>query len=229
MIVSHEHRYIFVRTRKTAGSSLELALSATCGPDDIVTPHPGDENDELREAVGGSGAQNYLIPYHRYTTRNVATLVVKRRRPELFDHMPARRIRSTVGSEVWNSYFKFAFVRNPWDAVISMYYWTHQGPDRPPMDAFLASEACTRLQRNVDIFTIDGEVAVDRLFRFEDLRESAAEIGARLELGEPLELPRAKSSHRADRRAYRDVLTDTQIARIGEMFGRELEITGYVP
>ena len=42
MIVSHDRRFIFVKTSKTAGTSVEMQLSVFCGPDDIVTP--GMEN-----------------------------------------------------------------------------------------------------------------------------------------------------------------------------------------
>ena len=44
MIISHEHKFIFLKTRKTAGTSIELALSQLCGPNDIITPiSPNDE------------------------------------------------------------------------------------------------------------------------------------------------------------------------------------------
>ena len=38
MIASFSCRFIFLKTRKTAGTSVELALSPACGPEDIVTP-----------------------------------------------------------------------------------------------------------------------------------------------------------------------------------------------
>ena len=37
MIISHRHRFIFVRTEKTAGSSVEQALAEVCGPEDVIT------------------------------------------------------------------------------------------------------------------------------------------------------------------------------------------------
>ena len=38
MIISHKYRFIFVKTLKTAGTSIEVFLSQHCGPDDVVTP-----------------------------------------------------------------------------------------------------------------------------------------------------------------------------------------------
>ncbi|MEL6382956.1 MAG: chondroitin 4-O-sulfotransferase, partial [Cyanobacteria bacterium J06626_18] len=32
MIISHEYKFIFLKTRKTAGTSIEIALSKFCGP-----------------------------------------------------------------------------------------------------------------------------------------------------------------------------------------------------
>src|SRR5690554_5738319 len=38
MIVSHRHKFIFIKTKKTAGTSIELALRQICGPEDIISP-----------------------------------------------------------------------------------------------------------------------------------------------------------------------------------------------
>ena len=37
MILSHKHKFVFVKNRKVAGTSVEVALSPHCGPDDILT------------------------------------------------------------------------------------------------------------------------------------------------------------------------------------------------
>src|ERR1044072_9375465 len=54
MIVSHEHKFIFLKTKKTAGTSIELALSALCDERDVITPLA--EIDEGLRA-GGRGAR----------------------------------------------------------------------------------------------------------------------------------------------------------------------------
>src|SRR3972149_2177310 len=50
MIVSHSHRFIFIKTRKVAGTSVDLFLSQFCGEEDIVTTLGPDE--KLREGMG---------------------------------------------------------------------------------------------------------------------------------------------------------------------------------
>ncbi len=48
MILSERHRFVFIKGRKVAGTSTEMALAALCGPDDIITPiSPIDERARL--------------------------------------------------------------------------------------------------------------------------------------------------------------------------------------
>ncbi len=57
MIVSHKHQFVFLKTRKSAGTSAEIALSKHCGPDDIITPL-SPEDEAMRRDLGYRGAQN---------------------------------------------------------------------------------------------------------------------------------------------------------------------------
>ena len=45
MIVSHKNRFIFLKTRKTAGTSIEISLRPYCGPDDIITRITEDDGN----------------------------------------------------------------------------------------------------------------------------------------------------------------------------------------
>jgi hypothetical protein len=57
MIVSHKHKFIFLKTKKTAGTSIELALSPFCGDSDILVPLARAE-ETLRMV---RGAQNWKL------------------------------------------------------------------------------------------------------------------------------------------------------------------------
>ena len=53
VIISHRHRFIFIKTGKTAGTSVEIALSKFCGPEDVITPiSPEDEATRKTSATG---------------------------------------------------------------------------------------------------------------------------------------------------------------------------------
>jgi hypothetical protein len=51
VIVSHRHRFIFIKTTKTAGTSVEMFLRQFCGPDDIVTSLRRDEEREVATLI----------------------------------------------------------------------------------------------------------------------------------------------------------------------------------
>lgn len=52
MILSLRHRFLFVRARKVAGTSVEMALSTLCGDDDIV-PAMIAVDERTRQQIGG--------------------------------------------------------------------------------------------------------------------------------------------------------------------------------
>lgn len=91
MIISHQHKFIFIKTRKTAGSSLEKILYNYLGEDDICTGSERDGTPKLNTTSDkGHSGYNYLRKHH---------------------------------PDSWNNYFSFAVERNPWDKMVSHYYW----------------------------------------------------------------------------------------------------------
>ncbi len=75
MIVSHKHKFIFLKTNKTAGTSIEIALSKFCGEDDIITRiSPKDE--QTRRDLGYRGAQNFQAPFRDYRPKERLDVIV---------------------------------------------------------------------------------------------------------------------------------------------------------
>ncbi|TDT44340.1 sulfotransferase family protein [Halospina denitrificans] len=231
MIISHKYGFIFLKTSKTAGTSVEIALSRFCGPDDIITPVSAD--DELkRQAAGGVAPQNYLVSPLRYTPFEWWKKLT-RGKPALrfYNHIPARKVKRRIGSDIWDRYYKFCIERNPWDRVISQYYWRQRnlGADQmPSIVEFLDSDDTRSLKRKgFQLYTLKGQVAVDKICRYESLEEDLEEVRQHLGLPEPLELPSAKSGIRKDKRHYSEVLSETEKDRIAELFKDEIELMGY--
>ncbi len=45
------------------------------------------------------------------------------RSPRIAKHAKAVEVRGLIGAARWEQYFSFAFVRNPWDLMVSSYHW----------------------------------------------------------------------------------------------------------
>lgn len=231
MIVSHKHKFIFLKTRKTAGTSVEIALSKVCGRDDVITRFgrtPTDDRDEVtRGTAGGRPSQNDALPLYAFTPKEAKDFLLRgRRAPIATAHFTAARTQRLVRKEVWNTYRKFAIERNPWDAMVSMYYFvTRDGLRDWTFDEFLASEQAKRLAGNWDNYAIGDQVVVDRVIRYENLAEDIADVAEWLGIGE-VELPRAKGGIRRSS-GYRDMYDDAQRERVAAMTSRTIAKFGY--
>ncbi len=227
MIVSHEHKFIFIKTAKTAGTSIEVFLSQQCGPDDIVTPiTPPIELHCPRnyEAVVSS------LPALRRRTTGLFPILRSARKQEdaFFNHMAAVLVKKRVSATVWRSYFKFCVERNPWDKVLSHF---HMAATRAggllTLDEYLAKG---RFPINYFRYTDrrGRRIIVDRVLRYEnlmaDLAEAFSQINVRFDGSLGL---RAKSEYRADRTPYQAVFNDAQRKIVEEAFAREIALHGY--
>ncbi len=227
MIISHKHQFIFIKTRKTAGTSIEIALSKFCGPDDIITPI-ASEDEDIRKELGYPGPQNFLLPIWKYGFGDVVKRVTKGKKLRFYNHISAGRVMDLVGHKMWDRYYTFCFERNPWDRIISDYYWVHKSEPRPSIQEFVRSKEVMGYKKaGYCNYLIDGEVGVDQVCKFENLGEELEAFRKRVGIPEPLELPRAKSQYRKDKRTYSEILNKEDRAYISELFHDEINRMGY--
>ncbi len=227
MIISHRHKFIFIKLRKTAGTSVEIALSKICGEQDVITPiTPKDE--QQRRQLGYRTAQNYRIPWQKYNRKDWAKFFLYQRRPAFFNHMPAKYIKRNLTKEVWDSYFKFCIDRNPWDKIVSDYYWRGEKAGYSSIMDYLNSGLRGRII-GYDMYSEYGIPIVDKVYRFEDLDEVMLDLNDRLQLNGTLQLPdyKAKSGFRKENSHYRDILTAEEVKLIQQIYAREIDFLGY--
>jgi hypothetical protein len=227
MILSHKYKFIFIKTAKTAGTSIEVFLSKHCGPKDIVTP--------IAPTVEGHQSRNYegfINPVPEILQRPGKLFSVLRHaitsRDKFYNHMPAREIKNRVPADVWNGYFKFCVERNPWDKVLSHYHM-HAARESGALslDEYLARG---RFPINYSRYTdrSSTKITVDRVLRYEKLMAELGEVFS--QLGIPFDgtlSVTAKSGYRSDRRPYQEVFNDEQRKIVEKAFAKEIKLHGY--
>ncbi|MCF7885837.1 MAG: sulfotransferase family 2 domain-containing protein [Candidatus Marinimicrobia bacterium] len=226
MIISHKYKFIFIKTKKTAGTSMDIALSKFCGPDDVITPLP-EKDEKLRKKVGGRPPQNTKVEWPNYTFQEWSRLLRKKRIPKCDEHWKAWRVRWWVGRKIWKNYYKFCFERNPWDKAISLYYWrTRNMNERIRLSRFLRSSRAHRLS-NFKLYSLFGRVIIDRIYKFENLNQALQDLAKKTNLPKKPKLPRAKASYRETQKHYSDLIDPRDKKFIANRCSREIDLLNY--
>lgn len=227
MIISHRYKFIFIKTHKTAGSSMEMALGPLCGPDDIIT------SMETNEGTGIP--RNYhadTVIGRNYAKSRLLRKVIDRRSPLLgawyWEHMPATRVRELIGEDIWNSYHKFCFERNPWEKVVSYYNWKKYGQEKetPPFKEYILTKS-HRLPRDGDLY-FDGETCLmDEVIDYKNFLQSFATLCEKLGIPYDGHMPREKTGVKQEKSDYRDYYDEETKEKVAEWFSREIRHMGY--
>jgi hypothetical protein len=226
MIISHKYRFIFIKTAKTAGTSIEVFLSQHCGPTDVVTPiYPHVEPHVARNFAGYFNPLPEIYSSRGKGFNHSVEDLIKRRR--FCNHLPAIKVRSRIDRGMWDEYFKFCVERNPWDKTLSDYYmrkWRSSG--QLSFDEYFAQQ---HFCLNYPMYTdYENNILVNRIVKYENLLNELLEIFDRLGIPFKGSLGvQAKSEYRLDRRPYQEIYTEEQKVIVQTVFDREIRMHGY--
>ena len=220
MIISHKHRFVFVKTTKTAGTSIEIALTRICGDQDIISRlHPDDE--KARQEQTGRGEQNSRI------------ILANGGHGRVVSHAPHSLAHKYLGQE-YPQYFSFAFERNPFDRVVSA--WSYIRKERQKRGEDVSSFTFENMvlnekrleglhRRGWGLYTRDDRLAVNQIYLYEELQDSLADILNRLGIKQKIALPQTKVTKR--KRDYREYYSARTRALVETHFRQELALFGY--
>jgi len=145
-------------------------------------------------------------------------------------HNSAKKIKQKISPEIWNNYFKFAFDRNPFDKMVSM-YWHRIGADD-----FKGTfkDFCIDCKNNPDkfpfgfrIYGIDNQIAVDFVGKYETLNKDFQYICKKLNLPCEGDLPKLRDQFRKDKRHYSEYYDDECKRIVEEHFSKQISYFKY--
>jgi hypothetical protein len=208
MILSYKPGFLFVHIDKAAGSSIGLALQPVA-----TRRNPS----RWRRRLIWLGALNRLGSY---------------RALEFPAHAHATVAKRCLPPEVYDGLFKFAFVRNPWDRLVSRYAYLLNNEKHPRhkfvrrmkgFEDYVAWELGRgRFFQHTYVTGPDGKLIVDFIGHYERLREDFEKVCARLKVS--ADLPRANASAHQD---YRTYYSPSTRELVGKYFQRDIELFGY--
>ncbi len=209
MLLSYEPAFLFVHIDKAAGSSIQLALQPYAAR---------STRSRLRRRLVWLGPLNRCGGLYRAL--------------EFPEHASARVARRCLPPGLYAGLFKFAFVRNPWDRLVSRYAYLLRSTDHPRhrlvsamkgFEDYLDWEIRRGKMFQYKYVTDErGRWLVDFVGYFERLHEDFAAACARLKV--EAQLPRANATAHRDYRTYYTPATRDLVAG---HFQRDIELLGY--
>ena len=201
-LVSHRHQFLFLKTKKTGGTSFEMLLEPYCAPEGHEVVH------RTTGLVSDEGAVGVRVGRKRIAhLREAGALPMSGNRTAdgkpiaYFSHMPAQKVRAAVGDDVWDRYFRVTSVRNPFTRPLSLYHHKVKNrrivaaPDfaniRSDFSDFVLGDA---FDNDYEITHIGRRPVYHDAFRLENRAADIVRLGERL--GIPLaaeDMPHAKN------------------------------------
>ena len=175
MIINHKYKFIFIKSFKTAGTSLEIALAKFCSENDIITTIV-EEDEKIRKKIGYSGPRN---------------------NKGFSEHMSALEIKKKLNKDIFNNYFKFVTIRNPFEQIKSAFYWHNESKKKEKkffifkkkpkeFDEFFKIKGYHIFEDEFNRYTESEKILVDFFIRYENLEDDLNKITNILKLPESL-------------------------------------------
>nr|NQU92415.1 sulfotransferase family 2 domain-containing protein [Bacteroidota bacterium] len=210
MLISHRKRFIYTKTHKTAGTSIESYFEKYCMKESDWSYTVLRDITIGEEGIIGYRGMNAKDKYWR-------------------NHMPASEIRNKTGPSIWDKYFKFCVIRNPFDKLISGFYFTSDKVVTHDLIMGFRNwikSGKTQLDRNK--YMIGEKICMDYFIKYEELNAGVKEVCDKLNIPfEPERIPEINSGYRDKEIPVKAFYDDETITIISKAYKFEMEYFNY--
>lgn len=208
MILSHRKKFIFIHNYKVAGTSVRNALK----PFNNRTFMASSIGDKIKFLTG-----DYPKVYSQ----------------DFNHHVSAPELQTQISPEIFNSYYKFGFTRNPWDWQVSLYKFMLKKEDHrqhdliksmSSFDEYIDWRVHNDLKLQKRFFYVGDDNLMNYIGKMEDLDDDFAKICSNIDVKS--ELPRLNAS-RTKSDSFLNYYSQKSIDMVTEAFQEDIELFGY--
>ena len=177
--------------------------------------------------TGSSSIVKMLIPYAHTMSRELSQKSVDK----FTTHIPSSTIKRLLFEDKkmdWDEYFKFGFVRNPWDRELSNYFF-NGGKLKPPEDISFKEWLNINLRKDGLIHDHNTPQChyltdVDYIARFENYDEEVKYLFNRI--GVPMSQP-VKHIFKTEHKPYWEYYDDADIMKVHQWYEKDIKMYNY--
>lgn len=206
MIISHAHKYIFFAVPKTATHSIREAL---------------------REHMGSDAWEQQML-FGRDEMPVPALAAIRH------GHISVQQLRPHIPEEMWRDYFKFAFVRNPFDRFVSTFFFLSRNQDLGGQDVRSLMKSALRTPafrsrilvapQSAMLCDADGKIAMDYIARYEDIQASYDHVAERIGTPSKDLIQKNASEHESSSVYYDDAELRQMVT---DFYAADFDLLGY--
>lgn len=245
---------LFLKPRKVAGTSFEIALSVTASAQDIITPISLD--DELiridqkgqlpvnwsRQPELEASYVSLVQQIHRMRRAGVVSDELKQKRKQLkdllhikghrlyYNHIVPDEIKQNFTEEKFDNAIKVTITRHPYEQLISQAYWLHQGKQRRALPiSQIIDELLAEPAPNTPYYFANDKKLCDIYIKMESFQADVINLENQLGLKIWQYMPMTKKSSTGSRPKAKDILTHEQKLKVQQRSKLEFEHFYYDP
>lgn len=245
---------LFLKPRKVAGTSFEIALSVSAGTADIITPI-SLEDELIRIDQKGQLPVNWsrqpdleatyvslVQQIYRLRRSGIVSEELKFKRQQLkdllhieehrlyYNHIVPDDVKLNFGEARFDKAFKVTITRHPYEQLISQAYWLHQGKRRRNLPiAQIIDELLAEPAPNTPYYFSNGKKLCDLYMKMESFQTDVVDLENNLGVKIWQYMPMTKKSSSGARPKAKDILTQQQKIKVQERSKLEFEHFDYDP
>ena len=171
MIISHKYKFIFIKTRKTAGTTIEYNISKYLGKNDIIPPS--------NQSVYLSQNFIYDTKISKFLKKVKLNKISRTFENKFSEHEHAFDLKKKINRNFFDSYFKFCVEREPVDKCISYYFMRKNSSTSTTIKQNMTWDDFVQKKRfpvDSNMYSYGNKLLVDKIIKYENLENELTAI-----------------------------------------------------